>query len=491
MGIIRVHRYPNRFYPNPKRVIARFFIAGGNERSLLLIQKILKLSEDEAAVKLQTVLDNYANRHRNITDVFQRHFSNIVHFLDDLGIDPESLSYKRKMLIGAYFTHEYSIESAAFFNPSVIESPNQDHLEDGEKRIIVSFRATGEGHVSSIVFRSGIIDRNHNLHFKPVNNLVEMPEVVKRTEYNKKLYLQKLDEMNIHKDIVDQIMAPLNDYFTYGDLQRSIRSTVDNNTTLSVSKKNVINSLVWLADSHYEIQFSDDTTISERVIFPVSGSESNGIEDARFVRFTDDDGSVIYYAPFTAYNGFTILPKLLETTDFYHFTTRPLHGKGVQNKGLALFPRKIRGRYVMVSRIDGFCNYIMYSDDLLTWNESVKIQEPEYPWELVQIGNCGSPIETEKGWLLVTHAVGPMREYCLGISLLDPEHPEKVIGKVEEPILIPNDEEREGYVPNVIYSCGSLLLGNTLIIPYGMSDSGSAFAYLKLNEILEKLKVIT
>jgi predicted GH43/DUF377 family glycosyl hydrolase len=292
--------------------------------------------------------------------------------------------------------------------------------------------------------------------------------------------------MNIHKAIVEQIIAPLKDSFSFSELQESIHKTI-RNTTLSVSKKNVINSLLWLADAHYDIYFSRDTTISERVIYPISSSERNGIEDARFVKFVDDDGSIMYYATFTAYNGFAILPKILETRDFYHFTIRPLHGKAVQNKGMALFPRKIREHYVMVSRIDGFCNYIMYSDDLVTWHDAIKIEEPQYPWELVQIGNCGSPIETEKGWLLVTHGVGAMREYCLGISLLELEHPENVLCQLDEPILIPNDSEREGYVPNVVYSCGSILHNNELIIPYGMSDSASSFVSIHLDDILKKL----
>ncbi|MDC7236081.1 MAG: glycoside hydrolase family 130 protein [Spirochaetales bacterium] len=485
MGI-QINRFDNRFYPDPQRVIARFFVAGGDERSRLLIQKILKLSEEDCQSQLNRILTTYANRHRNITAVFEKHFTNIIHFLRDIGVDENSLSREKKLLVGSYFTHEYSIESAAFFNPCIMEDPNQDHLESGQKRVIVSFRATGEGHISSIVFRSGIIDSHNKLTFRKTNGLVEMPDVIKMREYDKKKYIAKLDELDIHKDIVDQIMDRLNDFFTFGDLQRSIHESVKE-VKLSVSKKNVVQSLVWLADAHYDITFSEDTTISERVIFPVSSSERNGIEDARFVRFTGDDGQITYYATFTAYNGFAILPKMLETKDFYHFTIRPLHGKSAQNKGMALFPRKIRGQYVMVSRNDGYCNYLMYSDNLLTWQESIRIEEPEYPWEFVQIGNCGSPIETEKGWLLVTHGVGAMREYCLGLTLLDLEHPEKIICQYEEPILIPNDEEREGYVPNVVYSCGSMVHNNELIIPYGMSDSASSFASLHLDEILAKM----
>lgn len=292
--------------------------------------------------------------------------------------------------------------------------------------------------------------------------------------------------MDIHKDILEQIMNRLGEYFTYNELQESIHLSVQD-IKLSYSKKNVIKSIVWLANAHYEITFSLDTAISERVIFPVSDAEKNGIEDARFVKFTDDDGIVSYYATFTAYNGFAILPKLLETKDFYHFCVKPLLGKCAQNKGMALFPRKINGQYAMVSRIDGVSNYIMFSNNIQDWQQAKIIEEPKYSWEFVQMGNCGSPIETERGWLLITHGVGPMREYCLGITLLDLENPEKVICQLEEPLLIPNDEEREGYVPNVVYSCGSIIHNNELIIPYGMSDSASSFASVSLDKLFAKL----
>ncbi len=485
MGV-KIQRLSNRFYPDNKRVIARFFIAGDEERNRKLLLNILKLTREEVGIKLNRILGSYANRHRNITSVFERHFFHIIHYLEDLQIDHKSLDREMKLLIGAYYTLEYSIESAAFFNPSVVKDPNQDHLEEGQERVIVSFRATGEGHISSIVFRSGIIDDRGNLSFMDISSLVEMPHIVKMREYDKKRFMEKLDELDIHKDILDDIFSRLGDLFTLGDLQRSIHDCVAG-MQVSVSKRNVINSLIWLADAHYDIQFSPDTTISERVIFPVSDSEKNGIEDARFVCFTEDDGSTIYYATFTAYNGFATLPKILETRDFYNFTVRPIHGKAAQNKGMALFPRKIRGQYVMASRIDGYRNYIMYSDTLQNWNDVILLQEPEQSWEFVQIGNCGSPIETEKGWILITHGVGAMREYCLGMVLLDLNHPENVIGSLSEPFLIPNGEEREGYVPNVVYSCGAMLHNNMIIVPYGMSDSASSFAVIDLDDALKRL----
>jgi predicted GH43/DUF377 family glycosyl hydrolase len=249
----------------------------------------------------------------------------------------------------------------------------------------------------------------------------------------------------------------------------------------------VIEAILWLAKSHYEVKFSLDTAISERVIFPVSISEVNGIEDARFVKFTDDNGEITYYGTYTAYDGYAILPKLIKTSDFYHFKIMPIHGAYAQNKGMSLFPRRIDGKYAIISRSDGINNYIMFSDNINIWETAKKIQEPVFPWELVKIGNSGSPLETEKGWLLITHGVGPMRTYCLGATLLDRDDPTRVIGRLKEPLLFPNEEEREGYVPNVVYSCGSIIHNNELIIAYGMSDYASGFASIPLNELLSKL----
>ncbi|MBU0710837.1 glycoside hydrolase family 130 protein [bacterium] len=486
---LTVNRKPNRFYPDSKRVIARFFVPGMNsnsDRAQSVIQKVISMSDDDVALTLNQILRDFSKRHRNITKTFENHFDNIRSVVKKVNGGIKSLSLKRKLLIGSYFTMEYAIESAAFFNPSIVEDPDQTDLEEGQKRIIVSFRATGEGHISSIVFRSGIIDKKNNLNFAEPGKLVDIPEVVKRHVYNKKTFLKKLDEMHIHKDVIGMVMDRLGDTFIYGELQASISETLKN-IKITPTKKIVIQSISWLANSHYEVTFSLDTAISERVLFPVSYTESNGIEDARFVRFIDEDGSVTYYATYTAYNGFAILPKLIETKDFYHFKILPLNGEYVQNKGLALFPKKINGKYAMISRIDGVNNYIMFSDNINLWQNVKKIQEPKHPWEFIQVGNCGSPIETKKGWLLITHAVGPMRRYCLGAILLDLENPEKVIGRFRKPLLMPNDEEREGYVPNVVYSCGSMIHNNELIIPYAMADSASTFATVPLNELLDEL----
>ncbi|MCK4991020.1 MAG: glycoside hydrolase family 130 protein, partial [Bacteroidales bacterium] len=273
----------------------------------------------------------------------------------------------------------------------------------------------------------------------------------------------------------------------YGELYRCIEE--DRKTLhLPAFKEMFFDQIMWLASSHYELEFSLDTHISERVIFPVAVNENNGIEDARFVKFKDDSDNVIYYATYTAFDGTTILPKLLETTDFYHFRILPLHGEIAQNKGMALFPRKVNGKYAMLGRLDGVNNYIAYSDQITIWREAKLLQQPKYPWEFIQIGNCGSPIETSEGWLILTHGVGPMREYVLGASLFDLDNPEREIGRLKSPLLMPNTEEREGYVPNVVYSCGSIIHNDDLIIPYTVSDYASTYATANLRELLSELK---
>jgi predicted GH43/DUF377 family glycosyl hydrolase/CheY-like chemotaxis protein len=483
---ISVIRKTNRFYPDSKRVIARFFTPDDSDRVRAIIKKVLDTPQDDCQLLFNQILRDYSPRHRNITKIFENSFQNVKEPLIGLGVEPDSLSVEKKMIIGAYFTMEYSIESAAFFNPSIVEDPYQGNLQNGQKRIIVSFRATGEGHISSIAFRSGIIDTNNNLTFQPAGDLVDIPEVVTRYVYDKNVFLNKLDEMNIKKDVIGMVMDQLDDHFIYGELQAAVARTMKNED-LSYTQKQVVHAINWLADSHYEVTFSLDTAISERILFPISYTESNGIEDARFVRFTFDDGSVIYYATYTAFNGFTILPKLIETKDFYHFKVEPINGEYAQNKGMALFPRKIKGRYAMLSRIDGVNNYIMFTDDINLWRNAHKIQEPLFPWELVKIGNAGSPLETEHGWLVVTHGVGPMRTYSLGAALLDLDDPRKIIGRLKEPLLTANEEEREGYVPNVIYSCGSIIHNNELIIAYAMSDYASTFASIPLGELFDQL----
>ncbi|TMI66337.1 MAG: glycosidase [Bacteroidetes bacterium] len=482
---IPVERRTVKIYPDPTRVIARFSFYGEN-RSAELIKKVMNLSEQEVTNIILPLLQEFSKRHRRITGILIRHCERLKKIFSDLGIDFDSLSQYRKLLIGSYATHEYSIESSAFFNPSCVEDPDQTELVEGQKRVIISFRAVGEGHISSIAFRRAIIDNNNNITVIPAGDYIDEAEVIRNANYKKELFFTKAIEQNIAPEIIEQVKKQLDEQFEYFTLQRVIRSLTDKET--DDLRKIELNKVLWLADVYHEIIFSLDTDISDRVIFPISEFERNGIEDARFVRFTEDNGKIIYYATYTAYDGIQILPKLMQTSDFYDFKVRPLYGSGAMNKNLALFPRRINGKYAMMSRIDGMNNYIMYSNNVLIWENPQLLQEPKYPWEFIQIGNCGSPIETEHGWIVITHGVGSMRRYCLGVSLLDRDDPSKEIGRLDEPILMPNEDEREGYVPNVVYSCGSIINNGKLIIPYGLADHSSSFMSVDLNALLDKLR---
>jgi beta-1,2-mannobiose phosphorylase / 1,2-beta-oligomannan phosphorylase len=485
---VTVTRKDSKFLPDPSRVIARYHYTS-DERSKNIIQNVLTMSENDVNTALSRVLRGYSRRHRNISKIFETHFNKLSNLFNELRINSGKVNRSRMLLIGSYFTMEYSIESAAFFNPSIVEDPDQSELGLDEKRVIFSFRATGEGHISSIVFRSGIIDKNNNLITEPVGKMLAEAERIKRHIYVKNQFIKKLEGMCEFDNKISPVfvLEKLGDSFTYGELKRVVEET-RKTSRLGANKVLIINQMMWLAKSHYELEFSLDSAISERVIFPTSETERNGIEDARFVKFTEDNGEVIYYATYTAYDGTTILPKLLETINFYHFKALPIHGEIARNKGMALFPRKIKGKYAMLCRIDGENNYIAYSDNLNLWRDAKLIQKPKFSWDLVQVGNCGSPIETEEGWLVITHGVGPMREYVLGASLYELDNPEKEIGRLKTPLLAPNAEEREGYVPNVVYSCGSIIHNKNLIIPYGISDYSSSYAYINLNELLNELK---
>jgi predicted GH43/DUF377 family glycosyl hydrolase len=470
--------------PDPKRVIARYFF-NGEERAKEVIMRVMNLNEAEVFSIVSPLLQEYSKRHRNITQVLQRHFRHIRRILDLLEINPDELSESRKLLLGSYFTHEYSIESAAFFNPSIVEDPDQSELVDGSKRIIISFRAVGEGHISSIVFRRALIDKDNNITVIPVGNYVGEAEIIRNAEYEKKLFLEKARSANIDENVLEEIGNKLGETFDYSSLRKMIMEFQKQEG--NDLKKIQYEKILWLSDSYYEISFSLDTDISDRVIFPISELERKGIEDARFVQFKDDNGDIMYYATYTAFDGSLIMPKLLQTKDFYAFYIKPLHGRGAQNKNLALFPRQINGKYAMMSRIDGRNNYIMYSDNINLWENPILLQQPLRFWEFTQIGNCGSPIETEKGWLIITHGVGAMRRYCLGACLLKLEDPTVELGRLKEPLLIPNEDEREGYVPNVVYSCGSIIHDGKLVIPYGLSDYSSSFVTVDLNDLLERI----
>ncbi|WP_116787088.1 glycoside hydrolase family 130 protein [Flavobacterium psychrotrophum] len=481
---LSVERKPVKVLPDTKRVIARYFF-NGEERAIELVKKILALEKEEIFSLISPLLQDFSKRHRNITRKLLRNSERVKKYVATAGFDYNNLDENTKLLIGSYFTHEYSIESAAFFNPSIVPDPDQTNLEEGQLRVIISFRAVGEGHVSSVVFRRAMIDKQCNITVIPAGNYIDEAEKIHNLVYNKRLFLKKAEEADIDERFTNMVAKELDERFDYEQLKKIVieaRAEIEEPETLRQ-----LNLILALSDSYRRITFSKDTDISDRVIFPISDFESKGIEDARFVKFTDENGRQSYYATYTAYDGVHIMPKLLRTTDFYEFKTSPLNGAGAKNKNLALFPRKINGKFAMLSRIDGWNNYLMYSDNINEWDDPIKIQAPEFPWEFVQIGNCGSPIETDAGWLIITHSVGSMRRYSIGASLLDINDPSIEIGRLKDPLILPNPDEREGYVPNVVYSCGSIIHGEDLIIPYGLSDHSSGFATVKLQTLLDRL----
>ena len=413
--------------PDPARVVVREFKPATEPRDLNptdrkranhIVDRVLGLDPETAAIQLAEVLENFQGRHRNLLEMFEARADE----MEDAFAAHAGFTQDQRRLVGAYFLHEYSFEAAALFNPSIVASPDQSGAPEGGRRFILSLRAVGEGHVSSLTFRSGTIAADGSLTVDPSARLASIPKVKNR------------------------ISGPEGD-----DL---------------------------------ELVFSPNEDISERVIFPVTQFQSNGIEDARFVQF-NDGAQKTYYATFTAYSGKAIRSELLTTDDFVSFRMSPLTGVATTNKGMALFPRRIGGRYAMITRQDNENLHLAYSDDLHSWNGGLAILKPRFPWEFVQIGNCGSPIELDEGWLLLTHGVGPVRRYSIGAVLLDKADPSRVLARAREPLVRPEPREREGYVPNVVYTCGAMRHDDQIILPYAVSDTFSTFATIKIAGLLD------
>ncbi len=469
--------------PTNSRVVIRPFEVANESRVEKIIARVASLPEAEVERLLDKVMREFRERHQRTREFFLHRFDQVrKHLLTD-----QAVGENRRLLIGAYFTQEYALESAALFNPSMVWHPDQSGLPAGSHRFILSLRATGEGHISSIVFRAGVIDAGNHIRMDEPTRFVQAPELVPNALYEKALFHRKLTELGVNGPLTDQVMAALGDHFTLDDLDRTLRNVLKHNRARQREYEPLTHTMLVLAKANYEIRFHRGLNVSERIIFPSSPTETNGIEDARFVRFTHDDGRICYYATYTAYDGRVTLPQMLETEDFLHFKVSTLNGPEVRNKGFALFPRMVNGQYAMLSRQDNENVYLMYSDQPHFWYSKELIARPTFPWEFVQLGNCGSPIETEAGWLVLTHGVGPMRKYAMGAFLLDRDDPSRVIGRLEAPLLEPNANEREGYVPNVVYSCGGLVHGRVLVIPYAMSDYASTFATVPLDEVLRAM----
>jgi predicted GH43/DUF377 family glycosyl hydrolase len=482
---VPVHRTPLILSPDESRVLLRPFNPGTPEKAARIISDLMALPEDEVAELLEEVCEDFSGRHQNLRGLFLDRFEQVCKSTNGNG----KLSEARRLLIGSYFLAEYSLESAALFNPSIVPHPDQSGLAEGALRFVLSLRATGEGHISSITFRSGVVHADGRIEVFPPAGFLSAPRQIPNPLYERPLFLRKLAEMGLAGEFVRQAMEGLAETFSLEDLRGALGSARSRRTEGMTPQDLHESKGMWmLARSNYEVQFSPEQELSERVLFPATPSQRNGIEDARFVRFENGDGGFIYYATFTAYDGRVIVPEVVETRDFLRFRFITLNGPAAQNKGMALFPRKIDGQYAMLSRQDNQNIYLMFSDNVHFWNDRTLLIGPRYPWELVQIGNCGSPIETEAGWLVLSHGVGPLRQYCIGAFLLDLKDPRKVIGRLREPLIKPNRNEREGYVPNVVYTCGALLHRGELIIPYGLADHATGFATAKLADVLAAME---
>jgi predicted GH43/DUF377 family glycosyl hydrolase len=475
-----------RLLPDPTRVIARSFVPGdhvhpdGSTRIDVVLRRILAMSDAEVTITLGETVADFAHRHRDFEALIERHFAVVA---DRIG-DVTALSSERRRLIGAYFTHEYSVEAAALGNPSMVEAPDQSGIADGATRFIMSLRAVGEGHISSIAFRSGVLGPDMSITLDDPAEFAVTGEQAP-TVYHKDFFEVKLRDLGALGAQSDQVLRRLGSEFSLDELENAM-TTLDgdvDSSAVHVTKR----LMHWIATSNYTTYFTSSTELTERVIFPTGPTESKGMEDARLVRFVHDDGRIVYYATYTAFNGTQILPQLIETDDFMSFRITTLSGECAQNKGIALFPRQLDGQFAALGRHDNVNNFLMRSHDIRVWRDSEKLQEPDRPWELMQLGNCGSPLETEAGWLVITHGVGPFRRYCLGAVLLDIDDPCRVLGHLREPLLMPTGDEREGYVPNVVYSCGSLIHADHLVVPYGFADTGASIATVRLDDLLTAL----
>ena len=482
---IHLNRTSTVLTPDQSRVLLRPFTPGGRERIAWIVARIMALPEDRIGPLLDEVIEDFSKRHHNIHRLCEERFAQVQESLAANGPVSES----RRLLIGSYFLAEYSLESAALFNPSIVPHPDQSDLPEGALRFVLSLRATGEGHISSITFRSGVIHADRTIEIAKASGFLTEPTQLPNPVYEKALFGRKLSELGSAGEFSRGVLQNLGESFALDELREALLAAQFRSPDGMAPQEQTASQAIWmLARSNYEVRFEPCQEMSQRILFPATPSQRNGIEDARFVYFRNDDGTHLYYATFTAYDGRLVVPELIETRDFLNFRFRTLNGPAAENKGMALFPRKIGGLYAMLSRQDNENIYLMFSENVHFWNERAVLLKPAAPWELVQLGNCGSPIETEAGWLVLSHGVGPMRKYCIGAFLLDRDDPSKVIGRLREPLIKPNPDEREGYVPNVVYTCGALLHNGVLIIPYGMADHATGFATVTIGEVLAAME---
>jgi predicted GH43/DUF377 family glycosyl hydrolase len=482
-----VTRSPQRLEANPSRVITRLFVPGQEgfeyqeSRAGAVLARILALDEGQVRSALDDVVIRFNGRHRDLAGTFRRHARELADRLDP----GRELSEARKLLLGATFTSEYAIEGAALCNPSIVAHPDQAGTVAGSLRFVMSVRGIGEGHRSSIGFRTGVIDAAGGITIDDPAPFATVG-AAEPALLDAAVFRSELARVDDAGEAADYVLDRLGERFTQAALNEQFARL---QTSLSTRRhaKETISSLRTIAERTYAVEFSDSTTLSERVLWPSIAAEQAGMEDARFVRFIDDDGSTTFYATYTAYSGSHISQQLLETTDFQSFTSAPIVGHAAANKGLALFPRRIGGRFAAMSRSDRESNTVAYSEHLSVWTSALPCQSPTRAWEVLQLGNCGSPIETDAGWLVLTHGVGPMRTYSIGAILLDLDDPTRILSQLPQPLLSPATDEQDGYVPNVVYSCGALVHADTLVLPYGISDAAIGIARVPLPELLAAL----
>jgi predicted GH43/DUF377 family glycosyl hydrolase len=476
-----------RLNRDPSRVVARLFVPGAHppemsSRAAAVVRRILALDEEDVEQTYERLLSGFGGRHRHLEQTFADNFRVVAHRVPA----DAKLSGLRELLIGAHFTHEYAIEGAAFTNPSMVPHPDQSGLNEGELRFLMSARAIGEGHLSCVEFRTGIIRPGGELSVDPPSPYAGTGHLHTAT-YSRTQLAQALNRPYEDDEILAFLLHHLPETFTEAELEQLLGALSPELLVLERTFQ-TLSRVHWFISCQYRVQFPDDTDVSEHVLWPTSPTERHGIEDARFVRCTDDAGTALYRATYTAYDGAETRTQLLETDDFRTFRMSQLFGKAVGNKGLALFPRRIDGRYAALSRWDRETNSLATSRDGRIWPEARALEVPSHTWDLMQVGNCGSPVETDEGWLVLTHGVGPMRVYALGALLLDLEDPSRVIGALKEPLLIASPDERDGYVPNVVYSCGPLKHQDTFVIPYGFGDMGVEFATVPVSGLLERMR---
>ena len=478
---ISVRRLPIRLEPESRRTITRFFWPG-KERGQKIIKRVGSLNSARISELANEVIQQFTTGNPGLEEILLNNYEKAIH---QTGMALNE-NFEVKILTGAYFSMEYAFESAALFNPSIVPAIKQPDIQKGILHFVMSLRTIGEGHISSITFRRGTIDSKGDVHINPSSLEVRQLKQKENRSFNKTDFIDKLGDMNSWNAQAKSIMNDLPDSFSTFQLQHKIELTKHASESSSIDIK-TLDLMLWIAHSEYEFEENSTETIENLVLFPLSETESQGMEDMRLVRFVNEDGSICYYGTYTAFNGTSILPQILEFDPDEYATVHTLHGKFARNKGISLFPQKIDGMFTAIGRVDGENLFLLKSDEIDFWDQAIEIIQPKFEWEFVQIGNCGSPLLTDAGWLLLTHGVGAMRKYCIGAVLLDRHDPSRVLSQLESPLLSPNDEERSGYVPNVVYSCGSLVHEGNLIIPYGISDAATGFAVVNLDQLLSHL----